>query len=77
MKKILVHFADSLISRDQMKSVKGGYGGGCGSGWCYNFSCTCGGNSFTGSAESVEAYTTIVRMYCTVDDGPVACTFSS
>lgn len=29
MKKILSNFADSLISRDQMKKVKGGHGNSC------------------------------------------------
>ncbi len=31
MKKIISRFTDSLISRDQMKKIKGSYGGnGCG-----------------------------------------------
>lgn len=56
MKKILLNFADSLISRDQMKSVKGGCGesdSSCTSKICYNPSIpqdsgnciSCGSNS--------------------------------
>lgn len=34
MKKILLNFADSLISRGQMKKIKGGYEAGCPSKTC-------------------------------------------
>lgn len=44
MKKMLLKFADNLLSREQMRGVKGGYGSGgvhCPSGiseaWCNNY----------------------------------------
>ncbi len=62
MKKFLLNFADSLISRDQMKKVKGG----CGSGYCGGgqtlYTCTTsgfsGGGSITGVACGHSGYGT-------------------
>lgn len=30
MKKIMLQFADSVLSKGQMNKIKGGYGSGCG-----------------------------------------------
>jgi hypothetical protein len=38
MKNVLMKFADNVLSKNEMKSLKGGYGGGggaCGSCWNY------------------------------------------
>ncbi len=46
MKKVLMRFSENVLTRSQMKNVRGGddYGG---EGWCYHYFCECGGNVFS------------------------------
>jgi len=36
MKKILAKFSESLLSKEHMKKVKGGYGSGCCTAYCFD-----------------------------------------
>lgn len=54
MKKLLVNFADSLLSREQMTKIKGGYDpfgdeNGCWPGETY---CVCGSSTIMGTCVS-------------------------
>ena len=62
MKNVILNFANGLLSREQMKKVKGGYGwssGGCGSQSSYTCSYTIrGGDTVSGTgcgSSSAEA----------------------
>lgn len=69
MKKNLSNFADSLISRDQMKSVKGGCGNGSGycvcSTWPGSGEYNCGGGVFSSS----QAFLMSNEFNNTLNDG--------
>jgi len=51
MKKAILDFTDRLLSREQLKKVKGGCGSGCPQG---QFTCTCNGTNY-GCVSSVQA----------------------
>ncbi len=71
MKKFLSNFADSLISRDQMKSVKGGCGGSTCTIRCYDSSDVLlgsidgGGDCHGGDSCCREKYSDFDNATCT------------
>ena len=66
MKKLIKNFANNLLSKEQMKNVKGG--------WCYAYSCKCGGSNYNGWG-NLSDYRGDANRYCQ-GQGPVNCTFS-
>lgn len=65
MKRILERFADSLLLREQMRSIKGG--------WCYSYDCSCGDSSYN-SWGPLSQYIADAQANCETGD-PVSCTF--
>lgn len=61
MKKLLINFADSLLSREQMKKVKGGYGTCSASPTnCSDKKCDCD----TGGSNSCSSTTSTATCNC-------------
>ena len=62
---MLLNLSDAMLSREQLKTIKGGdgYGGG---GSCYwSCSMTCGnGGSWTGAGTSYADYDWMMSYYC-------------
>lgn len=63
---MLENLADSMLSREQMKAVKGG--------WCYYFFCNCGGTIFSGVGD-LNAYIGAVHAAGCGPGVPVQCNF--
>ncbi len=62
MKKILSNFVDSLISRDQMKKVKGGCGNGT-CAWAGTITCS-NGVSHACAGQTIGDATTMAGYLC-------------
>lgn len=71
MKKLLMKFADGMLTKEQMGKVRGGCGDG---GGYFNFACQCNGSgySFGGSAMSNSDLSWFASYYC--NGGTASCT---
>ncbi|MFN4147612.1 MAG: hypothetical protein ACK4GN_17440 [Runella sp.] len=72
MKKLLSNLANAVLSKKQMKQIKGGYGGG-GSGWCYHYFCECGGKIFS-NVGNYQQYVSDCQANCSPGE-PINCSF--
>jgi natural product precursor len=66
MKNLGSKFSKSVLSKDAMKEVKGG--------WYYSFSCSCGGSGFSGAGD-LNDYRFMASYYCS-GQGGVSCSFA-
>ena len=72
MKTMISSFGGSMLSREQMKKVKGGVEG---EGWCYYYFCNCGSNSFSGVG-NLSQFQSDASSNCSPGD-PVNCSFGA
>lgn len=70
MKKMFLNFAEQMLSKDQLKKVKGGCGAPC----YWSCSMTCGnGNSWSGAGDGWADYNWMVNYYCGSTGGNGTC----
>lgn len=72
MKNLLIRLSDNILSKSQMKNVRGGddYGG---EGWCYHYFCECGDNVFS-NVGNYQQYQSDCQANCSAGD-PISCNF--
>ncbi len=59
MRKLMLKFADGMLSKEQMKKVRGGCGGGgCAAGACLGSSSDCGTGCTSCSSSNPKVYGT-------------------
>lgn len=67
MESLLTKFSSNLLSREQIKAVKGGQ-------WFYDYQCECGAVVYSGGG-TIDDYRRDAQNNC--DAGtPVSCTFT-